>query len=234
MNKGVLKKIDILVYPFHGLNSTLETPQGILKFNQWLKQIEFAGAKKDTAFIVVQDHFAEENIVRTKFERFLSRQLGDRFIVVRSGVNGMREKDLISFFQKLRNNFVLSKEVEVRRFGNYVPSASVGKVGGNITNQLRKVFEKLGVRINQREVSGLSIKKSEAYFAKMASKKLKQKLTVYEELLLLSMGLTLKERSLKPASIAHLIKRSESFGELQSNFATLTNKNKLANTLKKK
>lgn len=229
MNKSVLKKIDVLVYPFHGLNSTLETPQGILKFIQWTKQIEFASKSKDTAFIIVQDYFSEENVVREKFERFLSKQLGSKFIVINSGVSGMSKNNLINFFRKIESNFVLPKKVEVRLFGNYVPGASVEKIGSSIISQLKSVFEKAGVGFSQRIVNGLSVKQSEAYFTKIVSKRLKHKLSSFEELLILSLGLSLKrEGSIKPVSVAHLIKKSNSVSEIRSNF------NALKNELKKK
>ena len=101
MEKPVLRRINILIYPFNGLTNLLETPAGKAKLGQWIKQIEYAGKNKDSAFIIVHDSFSKQDPSRVQFDKFLEAQLGKRFITLKLGALGMSKGRLTGFFKML-------------------------------------------------------------------------------------------------------------------------------------
>lgn len=222
MEKPVLKKVNILVYPFHELNKALETPEGIAKFVQWTKQIEYAGKNKDSAFIIIHDSFSKDNIFRQRFESFLRKELGERYVTVNSGVGGLSRLELIDFFKMVDKNFSISKKIEVRRFGQYVPDASVEKVGLPISHQIKRVLERAGVLTSEKIVNGLSVKQPDAYFAKMILKKLKLNPKFSDELYLRVLSNSIRANGkVSPVLVAHAIKRSKSLDEVHKNLGAL-------------
>jgi DNA primase len=225
MDKPVLKQIDILVFPSFGGNLELRTKEGSRKFNQWIKQIEIAGKRKDIAFVIIPESLPDKTVFKKNIRDALNKNLLNRHYFLDSDYafnSSIKNSDLIGLIKFLRSNFSFGGNVVIKRYGQHVPNACVDMHGGKLSRTLGKFLKSKGVVVNQRVATGLSVKYPEFYLLNMMEKKLGHAFEGVEARELRKLINALRDkRRFVPSKVAHAIKRSNSFGEIHQNLAAL-------------
>lgn len=228
MDKPVLKQIHILVFPSYGSNFELRTKDGNIKFNQWLKQIELAGKRKDTAFIVVPDNMNSSSAYTRRINAALKKNLKDSYSVFSSNWlnNPKSSVEAARIISKFSKNFSLGKTVEVKHYGQFVPDAGVDAVGGTISSKVSDALKSKGSLAAEKSLSGMSVKFPDLYFANMARKRFGSNVDYNAEKEIRTAINSMRERRriIPPVKLAHAIKRSTSMGQVAQNLNMLASK----------
>ena len=227
MDKPILKKIDILVFPSFGHNVDLRNKVGHAKFNQWVKQIQLAGQRKDTAFLIIPNSVQGGSVFEKKINAALKANLpGAHYILKRDSIFDHKNmiRDLYAITQLLEKNFSFKDSVSIRRYGQHAPNACIEDYGGKLSSSLKELLQRQGVVFREERVNGLSIKFPEYYFLEIARKKVGEKNTyTQEQEIIRIVGALRGKKRFNPVKVAHAIKRSRSMGGVAQKLGRLMN-----------
>jgi len=229
MDKPILKQIDILVYPSYGSNFELRTKEGAIKFKQWVKQIELAGKRKDTAFVIFHDSIRSPTVFSKRIEAELKKNLpSSHFFMDHESVydSALMEKDIKGIETFLKNSFSLAPLVLIKRYGQHAPDACIEANGGKLSSRLSEILKSEGSIAKERKANGLSVKFPESYFLKLAREKINPKLSDYksEQEIREIIRTLVARRKLNPARTAHAITKSTSMTQVAENIRGLMSK----------
>ncbi|MFA6064875.1 MAG: hypothetical protein WCW44_03745 [archaeon] len=208
MEKPRLKQILLLVFPLWNGSKELKTPSGKRKFEQWIKQIEAAGKRKDSAVVVFHDsrHPFKGELHKTLLSA-LEKNLPGAFLFTTS-THGLWE-----FTATLESKFSFEKTLKIVRFGQHANNC-VDAVGLEATKVIRNALRAVNKKptIIASSANGLSIKLPTEYLRGLIEKN-QQNLTPRQRVLDADAKINLlkmlkKKRTFTPSQIAHVIKPS--------------------------
>jgi len=211
--KPVLKQIDILVYPLWKFAEELKTPQGKRKFEQWLKQIKLSAKNKETAFVIVHDlKYAEKSAFDTKLRDYLGRFAHERFVVL-PVQKAFRVFLNFGFLNFIKKSFVLEGAVEIRRYGQHARMCVEG-MGATLSRELAIKLTAQGIKVKEKAVDGLSLKKP-GYYSLSRAEEIFPKMSGVEKEALRDELFELRKRgAFHAVRVAHAFKKSESAASL--------------------
>lgn len=225
MVKPILKQIDILVFPSYGGNLELRTKEGARKFKQWVKQIELAGKRKDTALLIIPESLNERTVFKKGIDLALKEHLPNiHYMLDRESVwdHSLMKQDIMGIKHFLQNNFSLSAPVQIKAYGQHVPDACVGEYGGKLGKVLGEFLKSKGILVNERIANGLSVKYPGYYGVKLVEKRLGRELSPIEVIEMRKLIDSIyAKRKFAPASVAHALSRGTSVEGIRQNLSAL-------------
>lgn len=225
MDKPVLKQIDILVFPSFGGNLDLKTSSGAKKFEQWIKQVELAGKRKDTAFIIVPDLMSKNSSFSKNMEYALKRNLpGSHFYFNSDAIFNpkMMEENISSIKKLIGKRFNVGEKVLIKRFGQHAPDACIETYGRDISSKLSDVLKKEGALVSEKAANGLSVKFGDLFLLKSAQKRMGANTSFEaEKEVKEAIRELLAKRKFNSVGVAHAIRRSASMDQVAQNLKGL-------------
>ncbi len=232
MDKPVLKQIDILVFPSYGRNLELRTKAGAVKFKQWVKQVELAGKRKDTVFVVFPDSPRNSSVFSRRIKAELKKNLpSSHFFMDSESVyeSVLMEKDIQGLESFLKNNFSFAPSVLIKRYGQHSPDACIEAYGGKLSSRLSNILKNEGSLAKERKANGLSVKSIEKYFLKLARERVVLQPRGHkteQQIREIIRGLVALRR-LNPSKTAHAIKKSNTMEQVASNLRGMLPKTRI-------
>ncbi|HPM86275.1 MAG: hypothetical protein PHY04_03165 [Candidatus ainarchaeum sp.] len=226
MVNPVLRQIQIIVFPSFGGNLELHTKEGSRKFNQWIKQIELAGKRKDTAFLIIPDAIKERNVYSKRIKEALKKNLptAHYFLSPEFAYSQKKRVEEVSFIINsfLKKRFTLPSSIKIIRYGQHAPSACVEEYGGELSKSLSKNLSLKRITVLQKSANGLSIKYPSDYLLSIANKRMGEEMdSLQAKNMSWAASRLFSKKRVSPVRIAHALRRGNSFEEITQNLSKL-------------
>ncbi|MFA6269097.1 MAG: hypothetical protein WCW13_02345 [archaeon] len=218
--ENIISQVHVLVYPFWADAMELYLPTGRRKYEQWVKQVEAAGKRKDTLFVIIHDSppTGASKALETEFRKILTKNISGRFFeVLKANVRSflVAKNPLGNFLKRVSSTCKFAPKIEVKYYGQHLDSCN-REMGLMAVDKLQAGLN--GAKISAQEIRGLSLKEDITGLARLVARKsgntTKAGASAAEIQSYRVALANYRAKGMNPVQLAHIVKSAKGFQEV--------------------